>query len=502
MFKPPKVEAYVNAAIKRIKTDINAIKRWDIEYFPKKFASPAIDFFTRMKNKSLENKILNKTEIIPCHYLEWDLFEICHFPKKDNYESFIQFLNDQTDLLKELRTLSENVKIRLHNIDLKQVDELLKSKVLGLNRDSTKTVMKNEVVRKNLFTFFLQYPQTMTWQEIYAMHYRDVKKVKVKWNVDTNNFLTKSPWKTRFKVQHYGNRYGWNEEMVDKNVNRDGADTFDMRKQRKLMTHYVAPRYTLVVDYFHAGKFKYLLAINVNTRKAFYTTPKEIQNALTHNYVPDNFQPNDDSIIDSLKKIMLQTPIRNLMGDNQFNHAKLHRFYKDNNIEASFVIKNDIFQEEDNFETNDKRRSNHSTTSLVDRLIRTIRLMNYNLGYPNEITPIVMERLINEYNNSPHGTLSKILKKPTTPNEVDANVELENKIVKRLMAENFCVRNQNDYKFLPEYVRVINEAHKFDKVKNKLLPGHWKVVGMKNGMFELKQNDKTIFVSRWQIQTD
>ena len=87
---------------------------------------------------SLENKILNKTEIIPCHYLEWDLFEICHFPKKDNYESFIQFLNDQTDLLKELRTLSENVKIRLHNIDLKQVDELLKSKVLGLNRDSTK----------------------------------------------------------------------------------------------------------------------------------------------------------------------------------------------------------------------------------------------------------------------------------------------------------------------------------------------------------------------------
>ena len=24
----------------------------------------------------------------------------------------------------------------------------------------------------------------------------------------------------------------------------------------------------------------------------------------------------------------------------------------------------------------------------------------------------------------------------------------------------------------------------------------------KNGMFELKQNDKTIFVSRWQIQTD
>ena len=71
------------------------------------------------------------------------------------------------------------------------------------------------------------------------------------------------------------------------------------------MTHYVAPRYTLIVDYFHAGKFKYLLAINANTRKAFYTTPKEIQNALTHNYVPDNFKPTDDSIIDSLKKIML-----------------------------------------------------------------------------------------------------------------------------------------------------------------------------------------------------
>ena len=97
-----------------------------------------------------------------------------------------------------------------------------------------------------------------------------------------------------------------------------------------------------------------------------------------------------------------------------------------------------------NFETHEKNRSNHSTTSLVDRLIRTIRLMNYNLGYPNEIPPLVMERLISEYNDSPHGTLSKILQKPTTPNEVDSDVHLETKIVKRLMAENFCVRNEND----------------------------------------------------------
>ena len=502
MFTRAEVQRSINLAIKRINNDIRTMSSYTDYTFPKVLSDAAYDFFQRMKKKSFENKILNETEIIPCRYLERELFENCYFPKNDSYETFIEFLREQTDLLNKIRSIAENVKIRIEKIDLKEVNELLTTKVLGLNRHDMKSVMKNEVIRKNLFQFFLQYPQTMTWQEIYAMHYRDVKKVKIKWNVSTDNFLTRSPWKTRFKVEHYGNRYGWNEKLVDMNVNRDGSDVFNMQKQRKLMTHYVAPRHTIIVDYFHAGKFKYLLAINVNTRKAFYTTPKEIQSAMTHNYVPDNFKPNDDSIIDSLKKIMLQTPIRKIMGDNEFNHAKLHKFYKENNIETQFVIKNDIFQEEDNFETQEKRRSNHSTTSIIDRLCRTIRLMNYNLGYTKEITPIVMEKLINEYNNSPHGTLSKILKKPTTPNEVDSNVELENKIVKRLMAENFCVRNENDYKFLPRYVRVYNEAHSFDKVKNKLLPGHWEVVGFKNGMVELKQNDKTIFISRWMIQTD
>lgn len=502
MFTRAEVQKSIELATKRINRDIRMMENWYVKAFPSRFISPAFDFYQPMKAKSLQNKILKQTEIIPCLYLEQELFKNCYFPKNDSYESFIEFLNANTEILNKIRSIAGDVKIRIQKLDIRQVDEMLKSKVLGLNRDDAKKVMKNEVIRKNLLQFFLQYPQTMTWAEIYEMHYRDVKKSKPKWNVSTDNFLTKSPWKTRSKVEYYGKRYGFTPEMIDKNVYRDGSDTFDMKKQRNLMTHYVAPRHTLVVDYFHAGKFQYLLAINVNTRKAFYTVPREIQNALTHHYVPDNFQPSDDSIIDSLQKIMLQTPVRKIMGDNQFNHVKIRKFCKQNNILTQYVIKNDVIQEEDNFETHDKRRSNHSTTSLVDRLIRTIRLMNYNLGYPTEITPIVMERLIQEYNNSPHGTLSTILKKPTTPNEVDENVDLENKIVRRLMAENFCVRTENNYKFLPEYVRVYNEASKFDKVKNKLLPGLWKVVGFKNGLVELSQNDKTIFVSRWMIQSN
>ena len=454
-----------------------------------------------MSKKTLENKILKETEFIPCLFLE-ELFTRSFFPTDDSYATFIQFLNNNTEILNRVRSLATDAKIQIEKIDLDHVDKILKEKIRELPRTHAKTPLKNDVLRRHLFKFFLQYPQTMEWSEIYEMHRQGSKMIKPKSNVNTDNFLTNSPWKTRYKVEHYGKKYGWNVEMIDNNVNRDGSDIFNMQKQRKLMTHYVAPRHTLVVDYFHSGKFQYLLAINVNTRKAFYTVPREIQVALTNNYIPSHFEPSDASIIDSLQKIMVQTPIRNLMGDNQFNHRKLHQFYKANNISTQFVIKNDVIQQENNFETHEKNRSNHSTTSLVDRLIRTIRLMNYNLGYPNEIPPLVMERLISEYNDSPHGTLSKILQKPTTPNEVDSDVHLETKIVKRLMAENFCVRNENDYNFFSPYVRVYNEASKFDKVKNKLLPGFWKVVGFKNGMVELKQNDKTIFVSRWMIKSN
>ena len=127
--------------------------------------------------------------------------------------------------------------------------------------------------------------------------------------------------------------------------------------------------------------------------------------------------------------------------------------------------------------------------------------MNYNLGNPKEISPPMMNYLIDEYNNSVHSTLSKILKRNVTPNMVDANVMLETAIVKHLRQQNFLMENNPDYA-VSKTVRVYNDIPKRDmeKVKPKLLPGKWKYIGRENGLFKLQQNGTDIMVPRWMIK--
>ena len=128
-------------------------------------------------------------------------------------------------------------------------------------------------------------------------------------------------------------------------------------------------------------------------------------------------------------------------------------------------------------------------------------MMNYNLGNRNEIEPEIMNWLIDEYNRSPHATLSKLLGRDVCPDEVDGNIDLETEIVKRIRAQNFAVSNSPEYS-LNKYVRVYNQANAMDKVKPKLLPGKWEVVEPVDGLIKVRQNRDEILVPRWMLKND
>jgi hypothetical protein len=98
-----------------------------------------------------------------------------------------------------------------------------------------------------------------------------------------------------------------------------------------------------------------------------------------------------------------------------------------------------------------------------------------------------MKYLIDEYNNSPHSTLSKIIGSPITPNIVNEMPQLEDFIVEQLMKENIKIKLRDDYNIVGKWCRCINESSKFDKIKNKLLPGIWKVVDTEDGLFVCQQ---------------
>ena len=461
------------------------------------------DLFSGLLVKSsehlrLHNMILTTTNVIPSMFL--NIF-YSHFKNLNNGKQlFLKWVSENGLQLEEFRQkfLSDHLELTPEKRMLAY--EALKVKILGLNKDDKKRVLKPEEIRKELHEFFLKNPRTMSWDQIEDMHYEDVAKVKYIPAKPSWNFASISPWKSKVKNNSYAARTGMKVEDVEKYTFREGANRFDMKKQKKFMKHHIGRRFTYVMDYFFAGRFVYMVAINVNTRKAFYVVPKEFRSKSQHIGVPKEFQATARSAIDSLTKLLEQTPIKHLIMDNEaaWTSKSFKQTLEKLGITYKFVEKYTV---KGLVQTTDQRRLNHSATSLVDRLIRTIRLMNFHLGNDTEIQPVVMEFLVNEYNSSPHSTLSKILRREVSPNDVHENKSLEDEVVKELYIQNTEIELQKDFKLEPgTYVRVYNEASKFDKVKPKFLSGYWQVVQSNDAMVKLKQNDSEITVNRWMIQ--
>ena len=504
--------------MKKLLKHDEAITRW-----PKKEDGPQTDTEITLievppANKRLKNQLLEHTDIIPCAYLDL-MFSSAGFPNEYPYERFIKFVVEQSELISKVRNLYLLKKWLKSGQTQLSADEALRSFIGGLNLSMRRTPMKKYELHKAMSVFLLTHPRTLSWREIYDIHDRDVRKAiarpastttglkfradvkpKKKAKKTDNLYPDRSPWKTLKKITQYGNSIGWSADKTASEYTRNTSDSFDMTQQRKLMRHYVGPRFTYIIDYMMAGKYPYLIAINMNTRKAYAILPCLVQKTgLKHYYVPPKFQPNADQCNRDIGELIKQTPVKHLIMDGQSgwdSHAT--RAYLDNlGITYKYVDKYDI-NDGDAFQTQDNHRSNHNT-SIVDRLMRTLRMMNYNLGNRNEIEPEVMQWLINEYNSSPHGTLSNLLGYDVSPNDVDGNIELETEIVKRIRAMNFAVTTSPEYA-LNKYVRVYNQANAMDKVKPKLLPGKWEVVEPVDGLFKLRQNDDEILVPRWMLK--
>ena len=396
-------------------------------------------------------------------------------------------------------------------------DEHIKEKILGLaiNTYSSRSLSQKQLL-KAIEQDLNKYPHTLTPEQMHEFYKRNITqyqtlksspkpkpKAKPKQPKDKQphelqaQVFNGSPWSSYTKHKAFISRNKVNEEVVEEQRYINGPNAFNIKKQRKLMKHMYAPRHTFIIDYFFPGKYMYLLAINVNTRKAYYCIPKEIKKTFNGWSVPLNPKANSDSAIESLKDLMQQTTVKGLIMDQEpaWQYA-FHAFCNANGIAWRHYIKNNI---KGLIETNDTSRGNHSTLALIDRLCATLRRMHFNMGGGTSIDPDQMKFLIDEYNASPHATLSSLLNKPTSPNMVDNNFALEDAVVLKIIIENASIDMDDDYDIIGQKVRIMNESSKMDKLKHKLLPGIWDVVSKDHGLFVCKQGSNTIKVSRWMI---
>ena len=488
--------------------------------------------------KDFRNR-LSKMDIMPSAYLN-DIYKA--FNRLETGKGYVyEFIRNNIDKLNECRDLYMKIYAIKKHIPVEAVKETTERlidvivqsddrlKPDEFQKEAIKRRLERPVVcGKLILESLVQIPQIWTWEEMYNI-YRSKKKdtyskpSKAKYFTDygaepdvtaINNpygfdleglkedFVERSPWRSQRKVSHYATRHQLPQEFD--NLRDIANDTFNRKQQRRVMKHYCAGRYTFQIDHMETGDFKYLIAINVNTRKAFFAIPDSVRRKGKQWYPPGkakewNIESRD--AVKELKHIMEQTPINAIMMDKEssFEGIEFQRFLRENNIDYRYVHKYDV---EGVIHTQDPSRSTHNTTALVDRLIKTLRQMNYNLRNPSEINPETLFYLIHEYNNSVHTTLSRILRRKVTPNEVDGDVNLETELVKRIRVMNFFVEESNDYTLKEgAKVRVFNDAHKMDKVKPKLLPGTWEVVDRDNGLYSVSQGKNTIKVPRWMLQT-
>ena len=304
------------------------------------------------------------------------------------------------------------------------------------------------------------------------------------------------------------------KESIDFPVN-----SFPVKENKAYHLHMAASRGTYLIDFMYSGKYIYLIAINVNTRKA-YARPTNVQTLNNPEAVELASRSNERAVeiefkervtlnnrfttrkfIETLTRMIDEDgmDVKHLRGDGQlaFASSTARHFYKSRGITFTPVVRLDVgITEPDGVPHHSEPM--HTSLGIVDRFIRTLRDMAYNLNR-SVIDSNFMQRLLYNYNNAPHKHLTKILGFSCSPNMV--NYEMECELVRRIAQTNWEVMNSFGYRINNgTSVKVYNEKDNVRKRRTAIRPGKFKVTGWRNGMYEVTKDDGTkIQLPRFKI---
>jgi hypothetical protein len=129
--------------------------------------------------------------------------------------------------------------------------------------------------------------------------------------------------------------------------------------------------------------------------------------------------------------------------------------------------------------------------------------MAYRMKGPR-ISQNVMSVIMNQYNNSPHTLFSKIMKKPTSPNDVYSDEDKEIFIFDTITKQNEAIDNIQDYELpIGTIVKLYwSKTKTLDKRRSLVYPDFYTVVGKVGHNIQIKnnRNSATKLVLRWMIQ--
>lgn len=173
--------------------------------------------------------------------------------------------------------------------------------------------------------------------------------------------------------------------------------------------------------------------------------------------------------------------------ERSFSSRGLNDFYNNNSIRHISY----------NMNNTDGARVNHLKLSIIDRFARTLRDMVFNSKRSNpdfQLTEFTLNELCNIYNNSPHSTLSQVMKFNVSPRQAFEHEDLQNEIMRRIISQNIATTNTFEYKrILPGELVYLHKPHVFgEKRRANVEDTPYRVVGRRRGGFVLKNAEGII----------
>ncbi len=340
---------------------------------------------------------------------------------------------------------------------------------------------------------------------------------KVNEKVNEEEYIINTGYKGVDKIKHlYKTNYGIDVGNIK--ISEENKNYFPMKENKKKYSlHKVAARKTYLIDLMKSGKIYYLIAINVNTRYLLAEPTNVINNvesfAQGDKFAVINMDEDEENgivnVSNSAKNSKLcadaMQRLINKGWDVKFIQSDGESGFKSDYTQRVIYERYGIIHKEvprqrstvyPEFMIDEKNKWNkktdpmHGSLGIIDRVIRTIRDMAYNMNI-GVILPNDMNKIVNNYNNAPHKGLSKFAGFMATPLMVEEDEKLEEWIVKKICQSNYNVMRTYGYDIKQgTNVKVYNEKDSLSKRRTITQPGEYKVVGFRNGLYRVKEIDK------------
>lgn len=509
---------------------------WNVEFIDnavvlRKGTNEAIYMLNdQSKKKPFEMEFLGTFDLFDYRNLELNYYEYIYVTDGDSRQMFS--INDDCKINVLMKKLNKQIpqiftNEELNKINLKQLNDYpiyynyitnlineqkrkideskqlmneLKNYVL-MNPNRDKTLLKFDLEHKGFYKLLDKHKIELN---DYINNKRKIKTITIKKNEDVNDFLQNPPTRdlqNNIKLfEYFFDRKPNDYEIQLLNVHEPH---FNIRKQIKkyqFKTYSRIPGGFIGDIFFNKSKFACLLLININTRKAYAYALNNVEvkpldkendygNQLyTITYSTTN-KKTTTNLINVFNKFLndIDHKITSLRFDNEsaVKSKQFQTMLRNNKITFIPVVE-----------------GSHTSLSLIDRLCRTIRDISYNMGI-KIINQDSINKILNIYNNMYHSSLSKILNKKITPNEVNNSPELEQQII------NYCIDYNKQLKVLhPEIELQVGQICKvyqpFDKFKKRrrlLKKDYYKIVNKTGNIYTVQnvRNNKKIDVPRYFI---